>query len=274
MKSASQALLDYHLRVYTGVSPARYDIGSSATPEFLERRDQLHFDQLTSKVSLSPGLRILDVGCGFGGFVKLCRDKGYEAFGTDIDKDKLRIASMLYPNLPAEWLKFGNAREIPFESETFDLVTLFFVLEHIQCLDDMVAEIYRVLKPGGKAYIICPNYCVPYEAHYAVICPTFSKTLSKIWVRILGRDPGFLNFVNFAVRSSVMAKIFNEKGFTFEDLGVREWCSILDAQNIENRSQELVMTIKAIQGLGLKPIFRWMARKGFFTPLVYLLKKP
>jgi SAM-dependent methyltransferase len=96
--------------------------------------------------------KILDVGCGTGANLEMLAQFG-EAEGVDVSDDALEFCR-------AKGLKThkGLAEKLPFENESFDLVTALDVVEH---LDDDVAglkEMNRVLKKGGRTLIFVPAF--------------------------------------------------------------------------------------------------------------------
>ena len=96
--------------------------------------------------------RILDVGCGTGGNLKLLSQFG-KAEGVDISTDALAFCRERGLEVKA-----GAAEDLPYEAGTFDLVTALDVVEH---LDDDVAglrEMRRVLRPGGRILIFVPTF--------------------------------------------------------------------------------------------------------------------
>ena len=96
--------------------------------------------------------RILDVGCGTGGNLKLLSQFG-NAEGVDISTDALAFCRERGLEVKA-----GAAEDLPYEDANFDLVTALDVVEH---LDDDVAglrEMRRVLRPGGRLLIFVPTF--------------------------------------------------------------------------------------------------------------------
>ncbi|HYN89107.1 MAG TPA: class I SAM-dependent methyltransferase, partial [Ardenticatenaceae bacterium] len=98
--------------------------------------------------------RILDAGCGTGGNLSLLRDFG-RVTGIDLSPIALAFARLRSHGGPsgdaAIALSRGSLLVLPFPDATFDLVTAFDVLYHLWIEDDVaaMAELYRVLKPGG-----------------------------------------------------------------------------------------------------------------------------
>jgi SAM-dependent methyltransferase len=101
------------------------------------------------------GLKILDAGCGAGGMMKRLKKFG-EVQGIDISPEALKFCR----KRGLKEIKLASIEKIPFENESFDLVTSFDVLYHQWVENDSAAykEIYRVLKPEGYFLIRVPAY--------------------------------------------------------------------------------------------------------------------
>ena len=100
------------------------------------------------------GKKILDLGCGIGGFVSACNLWGADAYGVDlsnyaVSKHKSECERL---HLPADRVFEGSCHDLSrWEPETFDIIYSNQVFEHIpkQYIDGMVAEIHRVTKHGA-----------------------------------------------------------------------------------------------------------------------------
>ena len=97
--------------------------------------------------------RILDVGCGTGANLLMLSKYG-EAEGVDISEDALAFCR----ERGLDKVKLGAGEELPYEDDTFDLVTAFDVVEHMD--DDLAGlkEMRRVLRPGGHVLIFVPTF--------------------------------------------------------------------------------------------------------------------
>lgn len=102
----------------------------------------------------------LDLGCGIGVIANQLRLSAHLAVAMDSEWDLISRA-------PSELaLLQGDGLRLPFDDVTFDLVTCAQVYEHVADPVQLVAEISRVLKPGGICYFSGPNRLWPYEYHY------------------------------------------------------------------------------------------------------------
>lgn len=113
------------------------------------------FDQLL-RDRVTPGMRVLDAGCGFGRNLVYFLRQGYEVFGADMDPRAVaavrRLAFSLAPNLPPENFRVEKIEAMSFPPGFADLVILNAVL-HFARDDDQFYEMlrgaWRTLKPGG-----------------------------------------------------------------------------------------------------------------------------
>jgi len=97
--------------------------------------------------------RILDVGCGTGANLKMLAGHG-RAEGVDISQQAVDFCR----ERGLEAVKLGAAEDLPYENDSFDLVTALDVVEH---LDDDVAglrEMRRVLRPDGRLLLFVPAF--------------------------------------------------------------------------------------------------------------------
>jgi 2-polyprenyl-3-methyl-5-hydroxy-6-metoxy-1,4-benzoquinol methylase len=95
--------------------------------------------------------RILDYGCGTGHFLEACEKNGWQIAGFEPNEVARKQANELTGN------KVEGADITKFEPESFDMITLWHVLEHIHQLNDTVKKILALLKPQGYLLIAVPN---------------------------------------------------------------------------------------------------------------------
>jgi demethylmenaquinone methyltransferase / 2-methoxy-6-polyprenyl-1,4-benzoquinol methylase len=104
--------------------------------------------------ALGPGDSALDVACGTGDLaIELARrvGTGGEVIGSDFAEEMLERARAKAPGLVWEW---GNALELPYASGRFDAATVGFGARNFSDLERGLAEMTRVVKPGGRVVVL------------------------------------------------------------------------------------------------------------------------
>ncbi len=92
--------------------------------------------------------RILDVACGGGFLANELARQGYEVTGVDLSPRSLETASY-HDTTKSVSYKVADAYHLPFEDESFEVVSCMDFLEHVEQPGDVIKECARVLKPGG-----------------------------------------------------------------------------------------------------------------------------
>jgi len=103
------------------------------------------------KFFLCPG-KALDIGCGQGTFLQLLKEQGWECHGTELTTDSAYRASRLGISVSV-----GEIDENHFPAHSFDLITLWHVLEHLSEPLKTLKTLTRLLKKGGILAISTPN---------------------------------------------------------------------------------------------------------------------
>lgn len=115
-------------------------------------RDRLA--ELMRDHGMSPaGKRFLDIGCGMGGYLLAARDLGMEVMGFEPSENHGNVAANVL-KLPIVRDYFSSSKVLP---ETFDVVFLSHVIEHIYDPATFVADLVKVLRPGGLLAMVTPN---------------------------------------------------------------------------------------------------------------------
>lgn len=103
---------------------------------------------------------ILDVGCGIGIYVRKFRNFSEHVHGIDLDTERVAAGARDLPNL-----QVCASEHLPYPDNTFDVVVLNEVIEHVTDDQKTIAECLRVLQPGGKVVIFAPNRRYFFETH-------------------------------------------------------------------------------------------------------------
>ena len=106
------------------------------------------------------GQTIVDLGCGPGHYTRALRDRGATVIPVDNDP-----AEMALEGGPPEGAVLADAGALPLESASVDGAFCSNLLEHTPEADPVIAEIERVLRPGGWGYISWTNWYSPWGGH-------------------------------------------------------------------------------------------------------------
>jgi ubiquinone/menaquinone biosynthesis C-methylase UbiE len=106
-----------------------------------------------------PGLRLIDVGCGTGRFTRALADDAESVIGVDRDPAMLSVAVRRLPDVP---LVQADINQLPFPAATFDIAVAVCVLEFTSDPAVVVAELARIVRPGGQIVIGVLNPTSPW----------------------------------------------------------------------------------------------------------------
>jgi len=235
------------------------------------------FDDLIGKLKrIFPdinGYRILEIGSGTGGLSVALSLSGTKVFG--IEPSPFGVTASVerakrYPDSSA-YFCVGKAESLPFRNGFFDLVVSNAVLEHVGDIGETIQEMYRVLKPNGKIYHEIPNYLFPVEPHYKIVwLPLMPKGLGRIYAKLRGKNPHFLNHLNYTTPSKVNY-YFSNMGFSnLKNLYLDEFLNKFEDPDQFNR-RYLKRIGRWIKLIGLQKWIKWLIKKVNFYPAIYLV---
>lgn len=125
----------------------------------INRWDPSHLERIDRLVSIRPGDRVLEIGCGQGHLTKVLAGRGIDIVGIDANPQAREVAGI-------DLVTTMFAEDLDFDDHEFDFVIAVHSIEHIPPLEEALAEVVRVLKPGGKAIFIYP--AEPIMGMYAI----------------------------------------------------------------------------------------------------------
>ena len=145
-------------RIDAALTEAGHD-PQNLTPEVLATVEHLHSGGLATtrdqaeRIALTQDSRVLDVGCGIGGPARyLAHTYGCRVDGIDLTPELIETGQVLTERCKLAdrvVLQLGNALDLPFPDQTFDVVWCQNVTMNIADKAGLLAGVYRVLKPGG-----------------------------------------------------------------------------------------------------------------------------
>ncbi len=130
--------------------PAR--IGALAAKLFPDRFRGVEYWARHLPPAASGDARLLDIGCGNGAFLRIASALGYETFGLEPDEEAAAIARRYATEVRVATLPGSG-----FPEAAFSQITLNHVIEHLHRPCEALAEILRLLAPGGRVWLTQPN---------------------------------------------------------------------------------------------------------------------
>jgi len=147
--------------------------------------------------------RILDVGCGIGYFLETAQKMGWEAYGTEYTERAVAICAAKGISMQK-----GELNPDLYAPESFDIITSFEVIEHINQPRAEMVKFYHLLRKGGAVYITTPNFnsmlryylkecynVIAYPEHLSYYTPATLELLmqtagfKKVWIKTTGISP-------------------------------------------------------------------------------------
>lgn len=148
----------------------RHFKGTTATPLTMAKRLRLIGEFLKPDAR-----RFLDCGCGIGGYVQALVET-YQLDAQGIEFDERTVAqTQLNPALQGR-IAQGDLQAIASAPAQWDYAMLNEVLEHVGDDRKVLAEVHRILKPGGMLFVFSPNRWFPFETH----CVSLKKSRRRI----------------------------------------------------------------------------------------------
>lgn len=135
----------------TNYDSRRYALVNRWDPSHLRRIDRL--------VAIGEDDRVLEVGCGQGHLTNAIAERGIDIVGVDANPQAPEVAGN-------DRVQHMLAERLEFDDDTFDVILSVHAIEHIPPLEEALAEMARVLKPGGTAVFIYP--AEPIKGLYAI----------------------------------------------------------------------------------------------------------
>lgn len=178
-----------------------------------------YYAEAFRRIGIDPrSSRILEVGSGYGFFLSHARSiLGWNIWGIEPGEAEFSGRSELASEIlrlngvePGRFVRSAG-EGLCFKTGSFDAVISNDVLEHVVDPEAVVRESARVLRRGGLLAFNMPNYRWIYEGHYNTPwIPAMSKPLARRYVSLLGRDPAYvdtLNFLSPGIVKRILAKV-------------------------------------------------------------------
>lgn len=196
-----------------------------------------------------PVGKMLEIGCGVGDFLLLAKNNGWDVTGIEPSANAKAIAQQRLGFLPLD-----PSETASLESYSFDVITMWHVLEHVDNLMEQAMQIARLLKPHGRLVIAVPNY-QSYDA-------TYYKEKWAAW-----DVPRHLNHFN----QDTLCRIFADPIFKFIDCQGLKWDSFYISYLSEKYLDHRLPLVRGVMRGAISNVKAH--RSGMYSSLVYRFSK-
>ena len=128
--------------------------------ESMEKGHRPVGEQAIARMRISPGARVLDVGCGSGWATRLLAEKAFngQVTGIDISDEMVRLAHESSQSIPNVDFEIASAEQLPFTDDEYTHAFSMESLYYYRNIPKALSEIHRVLKPGGLFVAVVDLY--------------------------------------------------------------------------------------------------------------------
>lgn len=140
---------------------------------FLDNERFHRWARLVDRHRPVQGARFLSSGCGMGGSLLAYHDAGAASVtGVEVDPEYVHMAGLRVGELPTgQVVQVDADPPLPFDDASFDLIESMDVVEHVPDPRTYLADLRRVLAPGGVILLVTPNRLWPVEQHLGIAGP-------------------------------------------------------------------------------------------------------
>jgi ubiquinone/menaquinone biosynthesis C-methylase UbiE len=186
-----------------------------------------HFEHLLDVVPDLKERKILDLGSGRGAFIVECAKNKVSAEGLELNKDYIELSLKRAKEAGVSIsVKEGVGERLPFPDSSFDFVNMCEVIEHVNSPKEVLREVYRVLKPGGKVYVSVPNRYGMKDQHFGLYFVNWlPRSMSDSFISFFGRHKDYNGQTGFQRLKEMhyftyanAAGLFIQEGFIVYDI--------------------------------------------------------
>ena len=208
----------YVRRLFSTIAD-RYDVITVVLSYGQDRRWK---ERLAAMAPAGPAVRVLDLACGTGDIAFAMHARGADAVGLDITPRMIEIASAKVGGGGPRFV-VGDMMALPFPPASFDVVTTGYGIRNVPIIAPALAEIHRVLRPGGT--LLSLDFNRPANAIVRAIYVAYLTVVGSTLGVLLHGDPDTYRYIPESIRrypgAAAVCRIARDAGFaTCEHVGV------------------------------------------------------
>ena len=191
----------------------RYDLITRVLSYGMDRRWKRRVVGLSAA---APGVRALDLASGTGDIAFAAAERGAHVFGLDVTLRMLQLAQAkeVRRTAPAAFVN-GDMMALPFPDRTFDVVTIGYGIRNVPRIEPALAEIRRVLRPGGR--VVSLDFNRPERAWLRRVYLGYLTIVGSTLGWLLHRDPDTYRYIPESIRrypgARAVAALMEQHGF-------------------------------------------------------------
>jgi len=201
-----------YVRDLFGMIARRYDLITRVLSYGADRRWK---ERLIHEACVAPGARILDLACGTGDLAFLAAARGARVAALDLAEPMIDMARRKPRARDIAWM-LGDMCALPVAENAVDCVTTGYGLRNVPDLTVAVAEIYRVLRPGGRVCSL--DFDRPRSAIVRFIYLSYLTAIGSLLGWILHGDADAYRYIPASIRrypgAEAVAELMRRSGFT------------------------------------------------------------
>ena len=233
----------------------------------------------TVETNLSS-LRILEIGCSIG-LICFAIKKLYpesEVIGLECEKEAIDVAMALRSVEQSEMPIFieGYAENIPLEDNSVDLIICHTVIEHVRSVEQVIAEMARVLSPTGAIHLEAPNYIFPYEPHLEIFTiPKLGASFMKFSALLQGKwhQRDFINHLQL-VDPNMLESYFNRFSLEWDNRAITKLLAVTTGLTTVKKYHRIAKLLKILHSVGVASVLvRVIVLARLYPSVSYTLNK-
>ena len=191
----------------------RYDLITRVLSYGLDQRWKRRLVRMSGA---APGVRALDLACGTGDIAFALAAGGAETTGLDVTYRMVELArAKRPPGVPGVHFVTGDMMALPFPDASFDLVTTGYGIRNVPRIDTALAEIRRVLRPGGR--MLSLDFNRPQRTWLRRVYLAYLSVVGSALGWLLHRDPDTYRYIPESIRrypgADGVARLMEQHGF-------------------------------------------------------------